>query len=175
MGGVRLHPKLGFKNNMKDTSMTFQIHALPPFRFSDIHNASQAELEAQGVKRIQVDAKPGYLCRISLKDAEIGESVFLLNFTHQPHPTPYQSSHAIFINTHLEPSQIGVNEIPIDLSVRHLSVRAFNKEHHLVDAKICEGIELKNCIHTLFANEYAVYLHIHHSAYGCYIAKVTRG
>ena len=40
------------------------------------------------------DRKPGFPCRVSLVDAEIGESVLLVNYEHLPAASPYRMRYA---------------------------------------------------------------------------------
>ena len=77
--------------------MPFQIHALPDTLFRDLFSLTDAELEKRHAKRILVDEAPGYPCRVSLADAQVGETVLLLNYEHQANDTPYRSAHAIFV------------------------------------------------------------------------------
>ena len=77
--------------------MTFQIRALPAGQFAHLTQLSDAELAAQNIHKRVVDAHPGYPCRVSLQDADIGETVFLLHHCHHDEATPYRASHAIFV------------------------------------------------------------------------------
>jgi hypothetical protein len=80
--------------------MSFQIHALPVETFKPLFGMSEQELARINAARIVVDEKPGYPCRVSLADAEVGETVILLNHEHQPAESPYRASHAIFVREH---------------------------------------------------------------------------
>ena len=60
---------------------SFQFIALPSEQFVSLFGQSDAELQAIGARRITVDEKPGFPCRVSLADAEVGETVLLLPFT----------------------------------------------------------------------------------------------
>ena len=44
-----------------------------------------------------VSESPGTPCRVTLADAEVGETVILINHTHLKADTPYRASHAIFV------------------------------------------------------------------------------
>ena len=85
--------------------MNYQISPLPLSEFQHLINADDAELAQEGVVRLPADSKPGYPCRISLQDAEVGESVLLLNYEHQSVATPYRSSHAIIIRENAEQAE----------------------------------------------------------------------
>ncbi|MDP9111664.1 MAG: DUF1203 domain-containing protein, partial [Candidatus Eremiobacteraeota bacterium] len=77
--------------------ITFTITGLPVEPFRHLFGRSTEELAAVGVQRCLATQSPGFPDRIELRDAEPGESLLLLNYTHQPAYTPYRSSHAIFV------------------------------------------------------------------------------
>jgi hypothetical protein len=49
--------------------MKFIIKALNHQEFESFFEKSDFELEKKGIKRMIVDEKPGYPCRVSLEDA----------------------------------------------------------------------------------------------------------
>ena len=49
-------------------------------------------------RRVAATAKPGFLDRIGLRDAEVGDSLILVNHTHQDADTPYHASYAVFVS-----------------------------------------------------------------------------
>jgi len=63
--------------------MSFMITGLAVDQFKPLFGLSDGELESRGVIRKVADTKPGYPCRITLEDAEPGETVLLLNYEHQ--------------------------------------------------------------------------------------------
>ena len=77
--------------------MSFQIHALAIDTFKPLFSMSDEELAEKRAKRIIVDSNPGFPCRVSLSDAEVGETVIPTNFEHFAVESPYRSSHAIYI------------------------------------------------------------------------------
>jgi len=152
----------------------FQLHALPAEPFRHLFDLSDAELERAGAQRALVDAKPGYPCRISLADAEVGETVILVNHVHQPAETPFHSSHAIFVREGVEQARPEVGEIPEFLRSRLLSVRAFSDADQMVDGVVVEGTEIDAAIERLFDDPDVEYLHLHNAQLGCYAARATR-
>ena len=52
--------------------MSFQISSLDVSEFQHLFNADEESLERAGVVRMRANAKPGFPCRVSLQDAEIG-------------------------------------------------------------------------------------------------------
>jgi hypothetical protein len=59
---------------------SFQFIALPNEQFESLFGQSDTDLQATGACRMVVDSKPGFPCRVSLVEAEIGETVLLLPF-----------------------------------------------------------------------------------------------
>ena len=153
--------------------MPFQIHGLPATLFTDLFALSDAALAQRSASRFLVDEKPGFPCRISLADAEVGETVILVNYEHQPNDTPYRSNHAIFVRKGVEQAMLEPNEVPEALINRLLSVRAFDKAYHMLGADISDHLKLANTIARLFENPAAAYLHLHNAKRGCFAASVT--
>lgn len=123
---------------------------------------------------MKVNSKPGFPCRVSLTDAEIGETVILVNFEHQGADTPYRSSHAIFVRENAEQSFPGIGIVPKLFAHRTISVRAFDDRHCMLDAEIAPGSHLDELIATMFEDAGVAYLHLHNAQRGCFMASVTR-
>ncbi len=77
--------------------MSFAISGLPVEPFSPLFGRSDRDLADLGVRRVLVEAPRVAPCRVTLRDAEPGETVLLLNHEHQSAPTPYRSAHAIYV------------------------------------------------------------------------------
>ena len=75
--------------------MTFQIRALDHHRFAKLFALSDSELAANMAVRQIATTKPGFPCRVSLADAEVGEELILVNYEHQPSASPYRAAHAV--------------------------------------------------------------------------------
>lgn len=154
--------------------MNFQIRGLDHERFQHLFGQSPESLAEQGVERMTVGDKPGYPCRVSLRDANIGETVLLMNYEHLPAQSPYRSSHAIFVKEGASRATVGKNQIPEMLRIRLLSVRAFDANDMMVDADVADGIDLESIIETMFSIEPVAFLHIHNAKRGCFLAQVDR-
>lgn len=92
--------------------MAFRISGLSPEPFLTLFGRHEKDLAALGVMRYRVDSKPGFPDRIEMKDAEVGQTVLLLNHVCQSADTPYRASHAIFIREGATQAYDSVNEIP---------------------------------------------------------------
>jgi uncharacterized protein DUF1203 len=154
--------------------MSFRITGLPAEPFAPLFALSDEELAAQGaVRRIADDRAPGYPCRISLTDSKAGDELLLVNYEHHAVHSPYRMRFAVYVRKGEEQYDV-VDEVPQQLRLRTLAVRAFDRDAMMVGWLLTEGRELEAAIGKLFANADAAYLHIHFAAPGCYAARVER-
>ncbi len=153
--------------------MSFYIAGLDPAPFRGLHLLTEAELAAQGVKRVRVEAKPGAPCRISLEDAEVGESVLLLSYLHQDADTPYRQQGPIFVRERPKRFE-ATGEMPPALVQRTLSLRGFDAGGMMVEADVCEGAAGPDLIARFFANPAVDYIHAHYARRGCFAARIDR-
>jgi len=154
--------------------MDFRITGLPPEPFRALFGASDAELARHGAVRQIADHKPGYPDRIELRDAEPGESVLLVNYTHLPVRTPYRSSYAIYVREGATSRYDRINEVPEQFRSRVLSVRAFDQHDMLRDADIVEGTAVESLIERMLSSPATAYLHAHFAKFGCFAARIDR-
>lgn len=152
--------------------MTYRISGLDPAPFLPLFTLDDAELARRSIVRMTVTDRPGFPCRVSLDDADVGKSVLLLN-----HATvisgPYAATHAIFVS---EGAQRGVftDAIPPALDRRVLSLRAFDRISMMVDAVLTEPGAADAAIRRLFDNPAIDTIHAHNATRGCFAAAVER-
>ena len=154
--------------------MSFQIRGLPAAEFAPLFGICDAELAKRNAVRKVADRMPGFPCRVSLRDAEPGETVLLLNYEHLPVASPYRSGYAIYVRENAVDAQLDVNEIPEVLRTRLLSVRAFDEAGMLLEADVVQGAELAPVIDRMFARKDVAYLHAHNAKPGCFAARIDR-
>ena len=152
--------------------MDFRISGLPAERFTELFSLSDEELKARGALRT-VAENNGYPCRVSLTDATPGDEVILVNFEHHAVDTPYRSSFAVYVRPG-ERTYDEVNQVPIQLRKRLLSLRGYDANGMLIDADVIEGAQLESGIERMFARERIQYLHAHFARPGCYAARIVR-
>lgn len=152
----------------------FSIAGLSPAPFLPLFGLGDEALAARGALRMTCDEKPGFPCRITLADAEPGETLLLLNHEHQPAATPYRSAHAIFVREGAREAARYENKVPEALASRLLSVRAFDSADMMIDADVIEGTALAPLIERMFADPATAYLHVHNAKRGCFAARVDR-
>lgn len=156
------------------TRIPFQIIPLSIERFSSLLSQSDEELRRIGGRRMVADKQPGYPCRVSLVDAEPGEEVLLVPFTHLGVDTPYRSSGPIFVRVNATTASLEVDEIPMMLQTRLLSVRAYDAAGMMLASEVLNGSELAENIRRFFSDSRIEYLHVHNARPGCYNCRVER-
>lgn len=154
--------------------MSFKICGLPYGPFAPLFAQSDEALRAQGARRMVADCRPGFACRVSLRDADPGETVILTSFEHLPVATPYRSRHAIYVRQDAREARCEVNEIPEVLASRLISLRAFDGEGMMMGAEVSPGSELAPLIERLLDQPHVAYLHAHNAKPGCFAARVER-
>lgn len=154
--------------------MNFRIKALDDREFVALFNLGNSELEKIGAVKMIVDEFPGFPCRVSLEDAEIGEEVILLPYQHHKTNSPYQSSGPIFVRKIAKSSIYEINEIPKMFNHRLLSLRGYDKNAIMKDASVIEGNNLRAQLFKIFENDDIQYIHIHNAKPGCYNCLVER-
>jgi len=155
-------------------TMNFKLKSLQDTEFSNLFDLVNLELEKIGAVRMTVDEFPGFPCRVSLQDAEIGEEVILLPYQHHKTHSPYQANGPIFVRKIAKTANLEANEIPKMFNHRLLSLRGFDKNGIMKDASVTEGQNLKEQIVQIFENDDINYIHIHNAKPGCYNCVVER-
>ncbi|MDR6627952.1 DUF1203 domain-containing protein [Caulobacter segnis] len=153
--------------------MSYTVTSLPAEPFAPLFQMDDEALAARGARRMIADAPLGFPCRVSLDDARPGETLILVNYEHQPAPTPFRASHAIFVREGVEPVST-VDEIPPALKRRLLSLRAFDASGMMRAADMAEGAAAGALIERLFEDPEIAYLHAHYAKWGCYAARIDR-
>jgi hypothetical protein len=154
--------------------MSFRITGLSPEPFRHLFGLSAEELARHGAKRDVADATSAYPDRIEVRDAAPGESVLLLNYTHQPADTPYQAKYAIFVREGAEAAFDAVDAVPEAMQRRMISLRGFDAGHMLVKGELADGKALAGPVALLFADPRIAYIQAHYAAPGCYAARIDR-
>ena len=152
----------------------FLFVALAAERFAPLFAQTDRELAAIGARRMSVEEKSGTPCRVSLADAEVGETVLLVPFVHHDVDSPYRASGPIFVRRDAETARPVPGEVPAMFLHRLLSVRAYDAGAMMVDATVAPGTDLADVVGRLLANPDVHYLHVHNAAPGCFNCSVRR-
>jgi hypothetical protein len=153
--------------------MSYRCRGLTAAPFTHLFSKTDAELAAQSIQRVTA-TDDGFPCRVTLDHASLGETLLLLNFTHQPAATPYHASGPIYVREQVTTTFDRIDEVPLPLRVRILSLRAYDGSGMMVDADVCEGRDFEGHVARFFANAAVEYIHAHYARRGCFACRVDR-
>ena len=154
--------------------MTYAVTGLPLEDFAPLFGLSDAVLAERGIIRRTADAKPGYPCRITLQDAEPGDTLLLMNFESHSADTPYRSAYAIYVNETATATARLADALPQVMAKRPIALRIFSADGMLIGADLATGDALDAAIRRAFDNPAAAYIHAHNAAHGCFAARIDR-
>ena len=156
----------------------FRISGLPAGPFQRYFAMTDAELRAYGASRkVATEADIGLMppCRVSLRDAEVGETSILLHYAHHTTASsPYRAGGPIYVREGVTETASFVNHVPAQQRTRLLSVRAYDAAGIMVDAEVAPGEELEGLIARFFARDDVAFLHAHNARRGCYSCRIDR-
>ena len=154
--------------------MSFQLTGLPHEPFEPLFELPDAKLAEMGVVRVTANGTSGYPCRVSLVEAEAGETLLLLPYEHQPAVSPYKSSGPIYVRKGSRQRTLAAGEIPSCVSSRLISIRAYDAAHFIIEAEVRDGSLVASEIERQFSNAEVAYIHLHNAKRGCFSCLVNR-
>lgn len=153
---------------------TFQLSGLAYETFENFFELPDEELHAIGIARQIATQQPGFPCRVSLQDAEMGEELLLLPFEHQPAASPYRASGPIFVRRGAKQQILPPGLVPAYVSTRQISLRAYDASDMMIDAAVCEGSDVAEQLERMFAVAEVAYVHLHNAKRGCFSCLASR-
>jgi hypothetical protein len=154
--------------------MTYRIHGLRREEFSALVGQTGDELARRGARRVIADSKPGFPCRVTLDDADPGESLILFNHVSHDVPTPFRSAYAVYVREIAAEPACYVDEPPPVFAGRALGLRGFDSEGMLSGALLALPGEADEKIRELFGRPGIATIHAHNAAAGCFAARIVR-
>ena len=154
--------------------MTYRITGLDPSSFSHLIGLSDAELDEHGAVRMTADSHPGFPCRVTLDDAEPGETMLLLTHCSHEGNNPYRATHAIFVSESATEAAVYEDEVPPALERRILSLRAFDRAGMMTDAVLAQPGEADAAIRNLLSITAVDHVDAHNATRGCFAARIER-
>ena len=153
--------------------MTYRIAGLDPAPFAPLWAMDAGELAASGARRVSADADRGFPCRVSLEDARAGASLMLVHHVHHDVAGPYRSAFAIFVRE--DAVQATYEDCcPPCFAGRTLSLRGFDRDGALAEARLAAPGEADAAIRALLSNPAIAYINAHNAAAGCFAAHIQR-
>ena len=153
---------------------SFQLVGLPFEPFAPLFALSDRELSERSARRVVASGKPGFPCRVSLRDVEVGEELLLLHYPHQPASSPYKASGPIYVRKGAQQQTLEAGTVPDYVRCRLMSARAYDAAHMIIDAAVCDGNDVAPEIERMFGNKQVAYIHLHNAKRGCFSALVAR-
>jgi hypothetical protein len=154
--------------------MTYRIEGLERDSYAGLLALDDDELAVRGARRVTADSKPGFPCRVTLEDAEPGESLILFNHVSHDVPTPFRSVYAIYVRESAGAPACFVDEPPPVFAGRALGLRGFDSEGMLRGALLALPGQADSKIRELFERPEIASIHAHNAAAGCFAAKIVR-
>lgn len=154
--------------------MTYRIIGLDAAPFKPLFELSDDELARRNARRVTAASKPGFPCRVTLEDAEVGEELILLHHVSHDVGTPYRSAYAIYVSAGASEAASFVDQVPPVFEGRPLAFRGFDVEGMLRGALLAMPGEADARIRELFERPEVATIHAHNAAYGCFAAKIER-
>jgi hypothetical protein len=154
--------------------MTYTIQGLAPEPFRPLFAMDEAELAARHARRMLAGEGGGYPCRVSLEDAAPGEALILVNHVSHDVPTPFRTSHAIYVREAADRAAAFEDAVPACLDRRTLGLRGFDREGMLRTAALAMPGEADRQIRALLACPEVATIHAHNAAHGCFLACIER-
>lgn len=152
--------------------MAYRIEGLASEVFSPLFALGDEALERRGARRMTANG-PGFPCRVSLEEAQPGETVLLINHVSLEAATPFRASHAIFVRKGAR-QQVHVDRLPPMFERRTLSLRGFDRHFMLQQALLAFPGDAGRCIADLFSRREITEIHAHVAAQGCFLARIVR-
>lgn len=154
--------------------MSYRIRGINPEPYAHLLGASEEVLAEEGALRVEAKCSPGYPCRVTLEDAEAGETLILVNHVSQDADTPYRATHAIYIRKGAREPAEYVDTLPPVFANRTLSLRGFDDKGMLANAALAMPGDVEAPLAALLADAKIAYVDAHNAAHGCFAARIER-
>ena len=155
-------------------TIQFKIQGISESIFDHFWFMDEDTLKENNAYIINADAKPGYPCRVTLDEVEVGERVLVVPFSHHDVNSPYRASGPIFVREKANQIELEAGVIPNVLRTRLLSLRGYNADGAMLAAQTSQGDVLTSDIQSMFSDNNIEYIHIHNANPGCFACSVVR-
>jgi len=152
----------------------FQLVGIDHEPFEHLFDLTDEQLKEFGAVRRIATGNPGFPCRVSLEDAEVGADLLLLPYAHQAVESPYRASGPIFVRRGAKRRALAIGEVPPYVTRRVISLRAYDAAHMMLDATVCEGTLVATELQRFLGNDNVAYIHLHNAKQGCFSCRVDR-
>lgn len=153
--------------------MAYRIAGLDPAEFAPLWAMDDEERARHGARRVTADGDRGFPCRVTLEDAREGERLLLVHHVHHDVSGPYRSAFAIFVREGAEQA-VYADRCPPCFDGRTLSLRGFDGNGALAEARLAAPGEADAAIRALLADPRIAHINAHNAAAGCFAARIER-
>ena len=153
---------------------SFRLIGLAAETFEPFFSLGADELAALGARRVVADESPGFPCRVSLVDAEVGDELLLLPFEHLATRSPYRASGPVFVRAGARRAMLAPGVVPPYVTRRLMSVRAYDAADMMVAAEVCDGADVPATLERLLADPAVAFIDLHNAKRGCFSCRVER-
>lgn len=154
--------------------MTYRIRGLEPGQFARYFAMTEAELVKHNARRLRAAADGGYPCRVSLRDADEGDELLLVNYVSHDAATPYRHAFAIYVRKDASRAAVFVDECPPVFSGRPLAFRCYDEHGNLRSAALVSSGGADETIRMMLGDPETAYIDAHNAAQGCFAARIER-
>lgn len=154
--------------------MTYRIRGLERGQFDRFFAMRENELARHRARRVTADAARGFPCRVSLRDAAVGDELLLVHHVSHDVATPYRSAFAIYVRKGADEPAEYVDSCPPAFDGRPLAFRCYDEGGNLRAAALVMPGEADATIRRLLAERETAYIDAHNAAHGCFAARIER-
>lgn len=154
--------------------MTYRIQGLSPAPFAPFFAMGDQALADHRARRVVCASDHGFPCRVSLQDAQAGETLILVHHVSHDVETPYRSAYAIYVREQARTPAVYIDEVPPVFEGRPIALRGFGADGLLKAAHLALPGEADAGIRRLFDMDEVASIHAHNAAHGCFAARIER-
>jgi hypothetical protein len=154
--------------------VTYRVLPFPPEVASHARATRSDSFGHAGLRPIRVDESPGYPCRVCLREAAVGDEVFLIAHRASPVEHPHSVVGPVYVHAHACVPWAAAGSLPPIVSTRSMALRAYDAAGDLVACDLAEGPQLDAAIARLFEDSRAAAVHLHFARAGCFACRLER-
>lgn len=154
--------------------MSYRIAGLEPDQFKAYFKMDSGELAGHRAVRTVAKTSAGFPCRVSLRDAEEGEELLLINYVNHAVETPYRNAFAIFVRKDASEAAKFSDECPPVFAGRPIALRGYGRHGMLLAARLASPGQADTLIRELLEDTAIAHIDAHNAAHGCFSARIER-
>lgn len=154
--------------------MTYRICGLDPQQFRPLFMMDAQSLRSARAVRVRAGIDGRYPCRVSLRDADPGDTLALVHFTNHDVETPYRNAFAIYVRENATEAAKYIDDLPPILRARPIALRGYDAAGNLLQAAIALDDDVDQSVRALLDGRAIAYIDAHNAMHGCFAARIER-